>query len=166
MNTKYIKAFRASMLVLLGLFACGCNSHTDMKQLIRHHFNTLNRHDVNELLRDYDIKVESTSPSWEGIHNGVAAQKASYTNSFKSMPNLRYDVGNIYYSGDSVATIEYTTSGTLSHPEGDTPAYMLDRKFILNNCLILKIKDGKIVKEDLYFDQISFLRQMGFFDQQ
>lgn len=136
-----------------------------MKQLIRHHFNALNRHDVNEILHDYDIKVQSTSPSWEGIKNGVAAQKTAYTGSFKSMPNLSYDVGNIYYSGDSLATVEYTTSGTLTNLDADTPTYMQGKKFMLNNCVIIKIKEGKIVKEDLYFDQISFLKQMGFFDQ-
>ena len=71
---------------------------------------------------------------------------------------------NIINAGDNVV-VEYTSGGTLSNPEGQTPAYMKDKKYSLNYCAIFIIKNNKIIKETDYFDQVAFLRQVGFFDQ-
>jgi ketosteroid isomerase-like protein len=42
---------------------------------------------------------------------------------------------------------------------------MKGKKYTINYCAIFTIKNGKIVKETDYFDQVAFLRQVGFFDQ-
>ena len=47
----------------------------------------------------------------------------------------------------------------------DGHAYMLDKKYSLQNCTILEIRNHKIVRDASYFDQVSFLRQVGFFEQ-
>ena len=71
---------------------------------------------------------------------------------------------NIINAGDNVI-VEYTVSGTLSNPESGTPDYMKGKKYSLGYCAIFAIKDGKIIKETDYFDQVAFLKQVGFFDQ-
>ncbi|HVS91500.1 MAG TPA: ester cyclase [Mucilaginibacter sp.] len=67
-------------------------------------------------------------------------------------------------SGNSVV-VEYTFTGTLSAPEAGTPDYMKNKKYTLQGCAVFGLKDNKIVKETNYFDQVAFLRQVGFFDQ-
>jgi len=42
---------------------------------------------------------------------------------------------------------------------------MKGKKYTLNYCAILTISKNKITKETDYFDQVAFLRQVGFFDQ-
>jgi hypothetical protein len=61
--------------------------------------------------------------------------------------------------------VEYTFGGTLSNPEAGTPEYMKDKKYMTQGCVIFVLKGNKIVKETNYFDQVAFLRQVGFFDQ-
>jgi steroid delta-isomerase-like uncharacterized protein len=126
----------------------------------------MNRHDLQQLVTDYDAKVQSTSSGWDGIHNGTKEVNTAYSRYFHSTPDLKFDVGNVYFSSDSVAVVEYTQAGTLSTPEKGEPSYMIGKKYILNSCTIFTIKDKKIIKEATYFDQLSFLRQVGFFDHQ
>jgi steroid delta-isomerase-like uncharacterized protein len=87
-----------------------------------------------------------------------------YTRYFASTPDLSYKVNHIIDAGDYMVA-EYTVSGTLSKPEGNTPANMKDKKYTLDYCAVFKIEAGKIIKETDYFDQVAFLRQIGFFDQ-
>ena len=121
----YLLVFLAIAILFSG---CGKN---ELKRVIEDHFNALNRHDIKALVAGYDPKVEVTSSGWEGIHNGTAEVSAAYSKYFHSSPDLKYDVGNVYFSGDSIITVEYTASGTMKNPEG-LPAYMLGKRYILN----------------------------------
>lgn len=87
-----------------------------------------------------------------------------YTRYFASTPDLWYNVTHIINAGENIV-VEYTSAGTLSNPEGNTPTYMKDKKYTLNYCVVFTIKNGQIIKEVDYFDQVAFLRQVGFFDQ-
>ena len=150
------------LLCLICVVATSCGNGN--KSLIQHHFNALNRHDLKQLVADYDAKAQVTSSGWDGIHNGTGEVNKAYSRYFHATPDLRFDIGNVYFSSDSVAVVEYTQSGTLAAPEHGEPTYMAGKKYILNTCTIFTIKNSKIVKETTYFDQVSFLRQVGFFE--
>lgn len=118
------------------------------------------------LVKDYDPSVQVTSSAWAGIHNGTREMMFDYARYFQETPDLKYDIEHVYFSADSIVTVEYTTSGTVTNTGKDTPLAMIGKKYILNNCTIFTIRDNRVVKEATYFDQFAFLKQMGLFDQQ
>jgi len=52
----------------------------------------------------------------------------------------------------------------MAKPENGEPDYMEGKKYMLQCCAIFVIKNNKIIKETNYFDQVAYLRQVGFFD--
>lgn len=124
---------------------------------------TLNKHDTDALALLYDEHVQIESPNWEGIKTGRAAAKEVYSRYFSSTPDLKHELLNIVAT-NSALVIEYRSFGTLLKPEQGTPDYMRGKKYTLQNCTRMDIRNGKIIRQSSYFDQVSFLRQVGFFD--
>ena len=132
--------------------------------LIDAHFKVMNAHDVKAIAAGYTNDAQIFSPNWDGAKLGPDGITEVYSRYFRSTPDLSYTVTNTIDSGNSVI-VEYTFAGTLSNPEAGTPDYMKGRKYTTQGCVIFVLKDNKIVKETNYFDQVAFLRQVGFFDQ-
>jgi steroid delta-isomerase-like uncharacterized protein len=132
--------------------------------VIDEHYKAINNHDVKTIATEYTADAQAFSPNWEGAKVGPDGATDTFTRYFKSTPDLSYTVTNSVIGGNSV-TVEYTFTGTLSSPEAGTPDYMKGKKYTLQGCAIFVLKDNKIVKETNYFDQVAFLRQVGFFDQ-
>ena len=135
-----------------------------MPKVIDDHFKALTDHDVKAIAAGYADDAQAFSPNWEGAKTGVAGITEVYNRYFSSTPDLTYKVLNTINAGDNVA-VEYTSGGTLSNPESGTPDYMKGKKYSLTYCAVFTIKNGKIVKESDYFDQVAFLKQVGFFEQ-
>ena len=149
------------LLLSVLVTSCGHNN----KKIIEHHFNALNRHNIKMLIDDYDPRVKVTSSAWEGMHIGTREMMFDYGRYFHETPDLKYDIENVYFSGDSIVTVEYTTSGTVTNVDKSTPLSIVGKKYVLNNCTIFTIRDDRVVKENTYFDQFAFLKQLGLFDQ-
>ncbi len=139
-------------------------SSAQSSTLIDEHFKALASHDVKAIVSGYTPDAQVYSPNWEGAKTGAAGIAEVYLRYFKSTPDLGYKVSHVINAGENIV-VEYTVSGTLSDPENSSPAYMKDKKYILNYCAVFTIKNGKIAREADYFDQVAFLRQVGFFDQ-
>ena len=132
--------------------------------VINAHFDALIKHDVKAIASGHADSAKVFSPNWEGAKTGPAGLTETYNRYFASTPDLSYKVDHVINAGNEVV-VEYTVSGTLSNPEGGTPDYMKGKKYTLNYCAVFLIKDNKIAAESDYFDQVAFLRQVGFFDQ-
>jgi steroid delta-isomerase-like uncharacterized protein len=132
--------------------------------VINAHFDALSKHDVKAIASGYADSAKVFSPNWEGAKTGIAGVTEVYSRYYASTPDLSYKINHIINAGNEVV-VEYTVSGTLSNPEGNTPDYMKGKKYTLNYCTVFLIKDNQIATENDYFDQVAFLRQMGFFDQ-
>ena len=150
--------------LLVFLIAAGNCAFSQTSKLIDDHFKALTAHDVKAIAAGYADDAKVSSPNWEGEKSGQAGITEVYTRYFSSTPDLTYKVNNIIYAGDNVV-VEYDSGGTLSNPEKGTPDYMKDKKYSLKYCAVFTIKNGKIIKEADYFDQVAFLKQVGFFDQ-
>ena len=102
---------------------------------------------------------------FEKIEIGPEGIKGVYTRYFESSPDLTYDITNITLN-DHTAVIEYTSTGTMrqSQLEATITDYMIGKKYSLKHCTCIDFQDGKIIREMTYFDQVSFLRQMIYFD--
>jgi uncharacterized membrane-anchored protein YitT (DUF2179 family) len=62
--------------------------------------------------------------------------------------------------------VEYSSNSTTQALEMKAEdSYMKDKKYMLRNCTKLKFEKDKIIEETTYFDQVAFLRQVGFFEQ-
>jgi steroid delta-isomerase-like uncharacterized protein len=152
-----------SIFVALFFIAFG-SVYAQSSKLIDDHFKSLSNHDVKAIAAGYAGDAQVYSPNWEGAKTGSTGVTETYTRYFSSSPDLFYKVTNTLLAGDNII-VEYISGGTLSNPESGTPDYMKGKKYTINYCAIFTIKNGKIVKETDYFDQVAFLRQVGFFDQ-
>ena len=132
--------------------------------VINAHFDALIKHDVKAIASGYADTAKVYSPNWEGAKTGLAGLTETYNRYFASTPDLTYKVNHIINAGDEVV-VQFTESGTLSKPESGTPDYMKGKKYTLDCCAVFSVKDNKITGETDYFDQVAFLRQVGFFDQ-
>lgn len=157
-----LKPFAISITVIL-LFIISISAFSQQK-VIEEHFKSLNKHDVAAITSGYSPDAQMYSANWEGVKTGSADINEVYKRYFQSSPDLVYKITHVINANDNVV-VEYTTSGTLSNPEAQTPSYMKDKKYVLNYCAIYSIKNDKIIKETDYFDQVAFLRQVGFFEQ-
>lgn len=154
-----------AILWLSSLFIIiNCRAYSQSASPIDAHFKALITHDVAALTAGYADNAEIYSPNWEGAKKGREGATEVYTRYFKSTPDLANNVTRIISAGENVV-VEYTSTGTLSNPEDGTPAYMKDKKYTVNYCTVFTLKNGKIIREADYFDQVAFLRQVGFFDQ-
>jgi len=151
------------LAALLVMFVFSATAQT-IQQVVEKHFAALNKHDLDLLAADYGANVQFYSVSWDGLKTGIPEVRLAYSRYWKTSPDLVYKISKVVY-GNQSATVEYETSGTMTNLEGGSPAYMQDKKYTLKNCTIIQIKDGKIIYDSTYFDQVSFLRQMDFFNQ-
>ncbi|MBS1501536.1 MAG: ester cyclase [Bacteroidetes bacterium] len=154
------------------LLACGIfillagiqNAYGQTSNVIDEHYKAINNHDVKTIAAEYAADAQAFSPNWQGAKVGPDGATDTFSRYFKSTPDLSYTVNNTINSGNSVV-VEYIFTGTLSAPEAGTPGYMKNKKYTLQGCAVFVLKDNKIIKETNYFDQVAFLRQVGFFDQ-
>ena len=152
-----------SILIFL-LLTVLCSAFAQSSKLIDDHFKAMSNHDVTAIAVGYADDAKVYSPNWEGAKAGPVGIKEVYARYFSSTPDLFYKVSNVINAGENVI-VEFISGGTLSNPENGTPDYMKGKKYTVNYCAIYTIKNGKIIKETDYFDQLAFLRQVGFFDQ-
>lgn len=160
------KNFHYYLLIVLSLSITYSSSSQvlNTKNLAVEWINFLNKHDTVSLITLYSDSVKIESPNWEGVKTGRASVNDTYSRYFTSTPDMQHEINNIIAT-DGAVIIEYTFRGTLKNPEHNTPEYMRGKKYTLAACAILRIQNGKIVSQKTYFDQVSFLRQVGFFDQ-
>jgi steroid delta-isomerase-like uncharacterized protein len=123
----------------------------------------LNLQDTNALEKLYADSCKLYSPNWEGPVEQPSGAKTVYSRYFHSTPDLRHEIIRIL-STDSSVVIEYSSQGTFLNPEKGVPQSWQGKKYRLVNCAIMDIRNGKISRQSTYFDQVSFLRQVGFFD--
>lgn len=131
--------------------------------LISEHFNLLNNHNINGLANEYAIDAVVYSPNWEGPKIGPSGITDVYTRYYKTTPDLAYTVTNVIKSGDNII-VQYSWGGTMAKAENGELGYMEGKKYTLQCCAIFIVKNNKIIKETNYFDQVAYLRQVGFFD--
>lgn len=150
-----------AMLLVNSSFA---QSRMNMHQLVNYLFDAMNQHNAVAIAQLYAENAEIESPNWEGVKKGAASAQEIYSRYFTSSPDLKYIITGIYIDSATVI-VEYTSDGTMLQLEANTPKYMLGKHYTLKNITRLQIVNEKIIRSVTYFDQVAFLRQVGFFDQ-
>ncbi len=152
------------LLLAAAFLVLAASANAQSNSVINAHFDAMIKHDVKAIASGYADSAKVYSPNWEGAKVGPAGLTETYNRYFSSTPDLVYKITHIIYAGNEVI-VQFTQSGTLSNPESGTPDYMKGKKYTLDCCAIFSVKGGKIVEETDYFDQVAFLKQVGFFDQ-
>jgi len=158
---KYVFApFMIAFLVVCGLTA---GAQSSSSAIARAWLEDLNQHDTLALAGLYADSARVFSPNWEGAKVGPAGVREAYHRYFSSTPDLQHEITRLLAT-DTVLVIEYIFRGTLQNPEPPTPDYMKGKKYELRCCTRIDLRGGKIYRQDSYFDQVAFLRQVGFFE--
>jgi predicted ester cyclase len=93
-----------------------------------------------------------------GPHELAELQKMWWS----AFPDLRHEIQDYVELGDSIA-VELTATGThtgpLMTPNGAIPA--TGKKVTIRSVDMIKVKDGKVISWHVYFDQLSFMTQLG-----
>jgi predicted ester cyclase len=123
--------------------------------------DSLNAHDMSKW-------AGKLAPNFSGDYpgaSGLNAQGARMFNEsfFPAFSNLHFDVQRTLVAGDSVI-IEWRAGGAhdgpLTNAAGQTiPATY--RAGSISGVLISEVKDGQIVRERTYWDQLELLGQLG-----
>jgi steroid delta-isomerase-like uncharacterized protein len=156
---------RTLLSVLLALLSvAGAFAQTTPAAVVTRRFEALNRHDLAALETLYADSARIESVEFEGPKVGPAGIRWVYSQHFAGTPELTYAVDRLLPCGDDVV-VQYRFGGTLTQPGPGVPAYMKDKPYSLAACAVFTVQNGKIIRERTYFDQVAFLRQMGFFEQ-
>jgi steroid delta-isomerase-like uncharacterized protein len=150
--------------LLIVFYSCSNSNHAALEKIAHDRIDFMSKHDPKGLSTLYTDNAEVASVGFPEPAIGPAGVIDKYTRYFKSTPDLSYKVTNTVF-GDNSVVVEYTCEGTLQGLEEGVPAYMHGKKYSLVNSTRMDVENGKIVREMTYFDQVSFLRQMSFFEQ-
>ena len=163
MHTKII-----ALLLLTVTISCkqsnpAAETKEDLEKIARSKIKVMNDHDLDALGKFYADSAKIASTGYPNVETGPAGARGVYSRYFATSPDLRYEITNLNIGEHSVF-IEYTSSGTMQNLEVNVPDYWRGKKYTLKNCTRIDIKDGQVIREMTYFDGVSFLQQMGFFD--
>jgi steroid delta-isomerase-like uncharacterized protein len=113
---------------------------------------------VQQLQHDYheDAIVEDSMHPHPIV--GRAAIIARKNTGFTAMPDLQIKVTNRIVRGDQL-TVEWMASGTHSRDYPGLPA--TGRAFAIPGVTVVVRRDGKIVRESLYYDMAEVHHQLG-----
>jgi steroid delta-isomerase-like uncharacterized protein len=163
-NKKWFCFAAAIAFLLVNKFSYAQKENEINKKLVQVWFMHLASHDTVALAAMYTDTALIESPTWEGTKKGPSAIREMYSRYFTSSPDLAHSMIQVF-TNDKTVVIEYSFSGTMTNLEGTSPEYMRGKKYTLKACTRMNIENGKIAGQAYYFDQVAFLRQVGFFDQ-
>ncbi|MDE3144217.1 MAG: nuclear transport factor 2 family protein [Bacteroidota bacterium] len=159
-----LKSSLSVVFIFIVFTAFSQNRNHSLNKIITQYFLLLNKHDTVAVSKMYSDTAILQSPNWEGNKKGQQGAREVYSRYFISSPDLKFTITHLVITGHT-AIVEYTSEGTMVHPEDDDAKYMNGKHYRLMNITRFEIKENKIVAAISYFDQVAFLRQVGFFNQ-
>jgi predicted ester cyclase len=94
-----------------------------------------------------------------GMPDDLISMLQAYVAAF---PDMRHEVLDSVESGDTIAVelrVTATHTGPFRTPEGEIPA--TGKKVAWDSVDFIKIREGRVLSWHTYFDQLTFLQQLG-----
>ena len=96
----------------------------------------------------------------------MATQSPRYTTptALTAVPDCRVEVVSVASVNDHVLAEQWVFKGTWTKPFPGGPLAGVQpsgKSFVLPGSSFIEIRDGKIVSDTVYFDNLSFLTQIG-----
>lgn len=125
-------------------------------------FRGWNAGDLDAMLKDYDDNATFWSTARpEGLRGKAQLREYSQV-LFNAFPGVQINITNLIESGDSVA-VEYKVSGTHTGPlvTGGRTIPATGKPIEGQGADFLEVRNGKVVSERIYTDNLELLRQLG-----
>lgn len=134
---------------------------TDALTVQREMFAAVGRGDMKalrDLLHPDYVYTPSDGIDRHGPDAGVAVAEL-YTTAF---PDLTIEEVRSWSPSPDISIMEVRYAGTHTGPLGDIPP--TGRHATGRGCNVVEVRDGTIVSEHEYFDELAMLRQLGLVD--
>lgn len=106
---------------------------------------------------NYRRHCQAMPPGLQEIH-GTEEFFGFIEEFIKAVPVYTDSLSNMIAEGDRVAYVS-TLKGTMTGPMGGFPA--TGKSFTLDNIIIQRLEDGKVVETWVSWDNVAFLSQLG-----
>jgi steroid delta-isomerase-like uncharacterized protein len=123
--------------------------------------DALNAHDLSPWQAVLAEDVVCSYPGFRG-ENGKEAAKAYNAPFLIAFSDLHFDILRTVAEGDTVVYVWNATGthdGPLALPSGSVPP--TGKRGVVPGTLIATIKDGMIIREETYWNQVELLEQLG-----
>lgn len=128
-------------------------------QVVREVFAAWNAHDADRLTALLGEEFESKSDAWPAPIRGREAQRELMRTYVTAFPDLRFDVEQLLPSGDYVISRWHATGTHRGELMGIPPTNR--RGEGIQGCTVAEVRNGEIVREWVYWDVATLLRQLG-----
>jgi len=133
---------------------------SQLEQMINTHYAGINAGDLDAAMTVFDPDCETVTPY--GPLHGADAHRALGEAFRTAAPDNRIKAVRTYETGDTIiveGVYSGTHTGPLVGPGGTIPA--TGRAFSFTFCDVLQVRDGKFVSHRIYWDNVTFLAQLG-----
>jgi steroid delta-isomerase-like uncharacterized protein len=133
---------------------------SQLEQMLNTHYAGINTGDLDAALSVFDPDCEIVTPN--GTMRGAAAQRALGEAFRTAAPDNQIKALRTFESGDTIiveGVYSGTHTGPLVGPAGTIPA--TGRAFSFPYCDVLQARDGRFVSHRIYWDNATFLAQLG-----
>lgn len=158
-----VYGFMTFWLALCGYAGTGHAADATPMGTFSNYKDAWNNHDANLLASCFENGGTFFSPAAGQALSGPAI--AGFTQGlFTAMPDIHVDVQSVDQFGNGMVVERWVVKGTWSQPFPAGPLAgkpATGKSFVLPGVSILEIKNGKIMNDTQYWDQLAFLSQIG-----
>ena len=158
---EQLKKYMTSPDVKREVFEVATSTQLESRAVAERGLKAFNAHDMEALARDSAPDIEATAPGDIKL-KGPQAVKEYNQNFVTAFPDARVEAKNIFTQGNTViveGVFTGTHNGTLKTPMGDVPA--TGRKVRGEYIQILEIDRGLVKRDNLLYDQVQLMTQLG-----
>jgi steroid delta-isomerase-like uncharacterized protein len=133
----------------------------ELTKLIEQHYRNVSEGHIErdrDVISDDIIHTSATA----GTVTGIEAFLAFVTAFKQAFPDLHWEMREFIEGSNTVVAEGVfigTNTGTMVGPRGPIPA--TGRRVELPFCDIWRVRNGRIVENRIYYDQVTFLDQLG-----
>jgi len=132
-------------------------SERENRRLIEEAFSALNAHDPDRYAKMVDDSYVLESEAYLAPIRGREGVKQFIAMYVKAFPDFHYEIEQIIASGDYVVS-RWRITGTHQGEFDGVPA--TNRQFSTRGCTVTEIRNSRIVKASVYYDQLMVLQQL------
>ncbi len=127
-------------------------------RLVREHFAAESRHDYAATLATLADDVEYRVVAHNLVLRGKGEATRFYDAWWRAFPDVTIEITRLAAAGEWVVAECVSTATHLGPFLGVPPTGRTVRSHV---CALIRVRDGKMVEETVYFDQLERLRQIG-----
>jgi len=166
--TKFISSQIKTVFFIFALicFSYSCqqdnsNSLTEgeARIILEQYMETINSADLDLIDKIIDPDFELHSPFFPEPLMGIENYKAFVTNTANTFSDFKATIIDVVVKGDEVWG-KFSMEGINTGPLGNLPA--TGKKFHITGLAVSKIVDGKLVRDETFWNVLDFYQQLGF----